>query len=42
MATITVDGAWMDTRLRKIANPTPQIAVDVMNLMPKSDNFTQL
>jgi len=42
LATITVDGAWMDTKLRKIANPTPQIALDVMNLMPKSDNFTQL
>lgn len=42
LATITVDGAWMDTKLRKIANPTPRIAIDVMNLMPKSDNFTQL
>lgn len=42
LATITVDGAWMDTQLRKIANPTPQIAIDVMNLMPKSDDFTQL
>jgi acyl-CoA thioester hydrolase len=42
LATITVDGAWMDTKLRKIANPTPQIAIDVMNLIPKSDNFTQL
>ena len=27
-ATITVDGAWMDTKLRKIANPTPEIAMD--------------
>ncbi len=42
LATITVDGAWMDTKIRKIANPTPQIAIDVMNLMPKSENFTQL
>jgi acyl-CoA thioester hydrolase len=42
VATITVDGAWMDTKLRKIANPTPQIAIDVMNLIPKSDNFTEL
>lgn len=42
MATITVDGAWMDTKLRKLANPTPQIAVDVMNKMPKSDNFNLL
>ena len=42
LATITVDGAWMDTKLRKIANQTPQIAIDVMNMMPKSDDFTQL
>ena len=35
-ATISVDGAWIDTKLRKIANPTPQIAVDVMNNMPKT------
>jgi acyl-CoA thioester hydrolase len=32
----------MDTKLRKIANPTPQIAIDVMNMMPKSEDFTQL
>lgn len=38
-ATISVDGAWIDTKLRKIANPTPQIAVDVMNNMPKTTDF---
>ena len=42
LATITVDGAWMDTKIRKIANPTPQIAIDVMSLILKSDCFTQL
>ena len=41
-ATISVDGAWMDTSLRKLANPTPQIAVDVMNAMPKTNDFIQL
>jgi len=40
-ATITVDGAWIDTKLRKIATPTPQIAVDVMNSFPKTDDFIQ-
>jgi acyl-CoA thioester hydrolase len=30
-ATITVDGAWMDTQLRKLANPVPQMATDAMN-----------
>ena len=38
-ATISVDGAWIDTKLRKIANPTPQIAFDVMNNMPKTTDF---
>lgn len=42
LATITVDGAWMDTKLRKISNPTPQIAIDVMNMIPKSADFMLL
>lgn len=29
-AIITLDGAWMDTQLRKLANPVPQIAIDTM------------
>lgn len=41
-ATISVDGAWIDTKLRKIANPTPQVAVEVMNSFPKTADFTQL
>ncbi|HEY6901605.1 MAG TPA: acyl-CoA thioesterase [Puia sp.] len=32
---LTVDGAWIDTQLRKIANPTPQVAIDVFNALPK-------
>jgi acyl-CoA thioester hydrolase len=38
-ATLTLDGAWMDTKLRKIADPTPQIAADTFNKMPKSEDF---
>ncbi len=38
-ATITVDGAWMDTKLRKIANPTPELAVEALSSFPKSDDF---
>jgi hypothetical protein len=30
----TVDGAWMDTQLRKLANPVPQMATDAMNNIP--------
>lgn len=41
-ATITVDGAWMDTKLRKLAAPTPQLVVDALNTFPKSDDFISL
>lgn len=41
-ATITVDGAWMDTKLRKIANPTPELAVKALSSFPKSDDFVSL
>ena len=38
-AKITVDGAWMDTKLRKICNPTPQLAMDVLHAIPKAEDF---
>lgn len=41
-ATITVDGAWMDTKLRKLASPTPQIVADALNVFPKSEDFIAL
>jgi acyl-CoA thioester hydrolase len=41
-ATITVDGAWMDTKLRKLASPTPEIAIEALSIFPKSDDFTSL
>ncbi len=41
-AKITLDGAWIDTKLRKLANPTPPIAVEVMNAIPKTDDFVLL
>ncbi|MBX9807105.1 MAG: hypothetical protein K2X95_04845 [Flavobacteriaceae bacterium] len=41
-AVITVDGAWMDTKLRKLASPTPQIVVDVFNFFPKTTTFAAL
>ena len=37
--TITVDGAWMDTKLRKIADPTPEIAIQAISHFPKSESF---
>jgi acyl-CoA thioester hydrolase len=41
-ATLTLDGAWMDTRLRKIANPTPEIALEAFQKMPRSADFIVL
>ncbi|MEP7258877.1 MAG: acyl-CoA thioesterase [Flavitalea sp.] len=40
LALLTVDGAWMDTVLRKIASPTPPIVMEVMNTFPKTDEFS--
>ena len=37
-ATLTVDGAWMDTRLRKLA-PPPPITDEVMAAFPRTDDF---
>ena len=41
-AVITVDGAWMDTKLRKLASPTPQIVVDALSTFPKTADFIAL
>ena len=41
-AVITVDGAWMDIKLRKIANPTPEIAIEAISRFPKSENFSSM
>lgn len=41
-ATISVDGAWIDMKLRKLAIPTPKIVAEIMSLIPKSDNFIKL
>ena len=41
-AKISIDGAWMDTKLRKLAVPTPSLALKVMNAIPKTDDFILL
>lgn len=38
-AVITVDGAWIDTKIRKLANPIPPFVLEVMESFPKSENF---
>ncbi|MEW5677433.1 acyl-CoA thioesterase [Flavobacterium enshiense] len=41
-AVISVDGAWIDTKLRKLASPTPEIAMEVMHAFPKTEDFILL
>lgn len=40
-ATLTVDGAWMDTKLRKLVNPVPEIAIQALISIPKSEDFVE-
>lgn len=35
LATIQVDGAWMDTQKRKLLRPLPEFILDSYNAMPK-------
>lgn len=37
-ATLLLDGAWMDTKLRKLAAP-PAIATEAMNAFPRTEDF---
>ncbi|ESU23996.1 thioesterase-like protein [Flavobacterium enshiense DK69] len=41
-AKITLDGAWINTKLRKLAVPTPAIVSKVMGAFPKTDDFIAL
>jgi acyl-CoA thioester hydrolase len=40
-AVLTVEGAWIDTKIRKLANPTPQIVRDVLQAFPKTGDFSE-
>lgn len=39
-AVITIDGAWMDTKIRKLAIP-PDICKSAFDLIPKTPDFNQ-
>jgi acyl-CoA thioester hydrolase len=39
-ALITIDGAWLDTSIRKLAKP-PEVCMMGIKLIPKADNFNQ-
>lgn len=38
-ALITVDGAWIDTKKRKLLSPIPAIITDALNAFPKAEGF---
>ena len=40
-ALLTVDGAWIDTELRKLAHPVPAVVTEVMNLFPRGEGFEE-
>ena len=40
LATLTVDGAWIDTNLRKLASPIPAIVAEVFDHFPKTGDFS--
>lgn len=37
-AVLTIDGAWLDTKIRKLANP-PEVAMKFLEILPKTDDF---
>ncbi|MBN9385960.1 MAG: thioesterase family protein [Chitinophagaceae bacterium] len=38
-ATLTLDGAWIDVRRRKLLSPIPQIVIDAFAAFPRTKNF---
>jgi acyl-CoA thioester hydrolase len=41
MALLTVEGAWMDTKMRKLASPTPDIVQHALKAFPRSKDFSE-
>lgn len=41
LATLTVDGAWMDTNIRKLLSPVPMIVKEVFESIPRVDHFSK-
>lgn len=39
LATLTVEGSWMDTKLRKLASPIPDLITSVFGKFPKTEDF---
>jgi acyl-CoA thioester hydrolase len=41
LATLTVDGGWIDTNLRKFVTSTPQIVKEVFESIPRAESFSE-
>ena len=41
-ALLTIDGAWIDTKLRKLLHPIPPVITEVMNVFPRGEQFEEL
>jgi acyl-CoA thioester hydrolase len=42
LALLTVDGAWMDTNLRKLVTTAPRIVKEVFESIPRSEAFSNV
>jgi acyl-CoA thioester hydrolase len=40
LAVLTVEGAWMDTNLRKLLSPIHPVIAEVFNAIPKGEDFS--
>lgn len=40
-AVLNIDGAWMDTKKRRLCSPVPAIVVDVLHSFPKGEGFIE-
>jgi len=40
-AIITLDGAWIDTQTRRLADPTPASAIKALGAFPKTEDFKE-
>ena len=42
LASLTVDGAWIDTHLRKLISPTPPIVIQVFRAFPGAEVLSDI
>lgn len=39
LALLTLDGAWLDTQLRKLVSPIPAVVREALQFFPRTDDF---